>query len=96
MNPFKSVGAQLSLALALVVAAALAIVYVALVPTLQRRLVDAKLNQLQGVARTLPLQWGSNPLPVDDFVAATADSASSRALVFAPLSLAPLTLTVVR
>jgi signal transduction histidine kinase len=95
MNPLKSVGAQLSLALALVVAAALAIVYVALVPTLQRRLVDAKLNQLQGVARTLPLQWSSNPLPVDDFVAATADSASSRALIFAPLSLAPLTLTVV-
>ncbi len=95
MNPFKSVGAQLSLALALVVAAALAIVYVALVPTLQRRLVDAKLNQLQGVARTLPLQWSSNPLPVDDFVAATADSAGARSLVFAPLSLAPLTLTVV-
>ena len=48
MNPFRSVGARLSLALAVVVAGALAVVWVALVPSLERRLVDAKLAQLGG------------------------------------------------
>jgi two-component system OmpR family sensor kinase len=46
MNRLHSVGARLSLALLLVVAGALAIVYLALVPTLERNLVDARLAEL--------------------------------------------------
>jgi signal transduction histidine kinase len=46
MNALRSVGARLSLALLLVVAAALGIVYVALVPLVERNLVDAKVDQL--------------------------------------------------
>lgn len=46
MNPLRSVGARLSSAFALVVVGALAIVWIALVPTLQRRLEDGKLARL--------------------------------------------------
>jgi signal transduction histidine kinase len=50
MNPFRSVGARLSLALAGVVALALGLVYLIVVPSLRQRLVDAKLNQLRAAA----------------------------------------------
>jgi signal transduction histidine kinase len=54
MNPLRSVGARLSFALLLVVAAALAIVYAMLVPRLEQSLIDSKLSQLvssgQGLA----------------------------------------------
>jgi signal transduction histidine kinase len=51
MNPFKSVGARLSLALVFVVALALLLVYLIVVPSLRQRLVDSKVNQLRS---TLP------------------------------------------
>jgi signal transduction histidine kinase len=58
MNPLRSVGARLSFALLLVVAAALAIVYAMLVPRLEQSLVDSKLSQLvssgQGLADRVP------------------------------------------
>jgi signal transduction histidine kinase len=47
MNPFRSVGARLSLALVGVVALALGLVYLIVVPSLRQRLVEAKLNQLR-------------------------------------------------
>jgi signal transduction histidine kinase len=47
MNPFKSVGARLSFALVAVVALALGLVYLIVVPSLRQRLIDAKLNQLR-------------------------------------------------
>src|SRR6266536_3250322 len=47
MNPFKSVGARLSLALVFVVALALALVYLIVVPSLRQRLVDSKVKQLR-------------------------------------------------
>ena len=46
MNPLRTVGGRLSLALAVVVLGALAIVWVALVPTLQHRLVAGRLAEL--------------------------------------------------
>ncbi|HEY2542706.1 MAG TPA: HAMP domain-containing sensor histidine kinase [Gaiellaceae bacterium] len=53
MHPFRRVGARLSLALAVVVAGALAVVWVALVPTLQRRLVNGRLALLAQSARQI-------------------------------------------
>jgi signal transduction histidine kinase len=47
VNPFRSVGARLSLALVAVVALALVLVYVIVTPTLRSRLVDAKLNRME-------------------------------------------------
>jgi signal transduction histidine kinase len=48
MNPFRSVGAKLSLALAGVVALALGLVYMVVVPSLRDRLIETKVNQLRG------------------------------------------------
>jgi signal transduction histidine kinase len=47
---FRTVGVKLSLALIALVAGALAIVYVAVVPTLENRLVDGRQSQLQRIA----------------------------------------------
>jgi two-component system, OmpR family, sensor kinase len=85
VHPFRSVGARLSLALAVVVAGALAVVWVALVPTLQHRLVDGRLALLaqsaREIERTEPVE------PDQDFVddaARTADA--NRAVVFTTTS----------
>jgi signal transduction histidine kinase len=47
VNPFRSVGARLSLALVAVVALALVLVYLIVVPSLRSRLIDAKLNRME-------------------------------------------------
>ena len=47
MNPLRSVGAQLSLALAVLVAGSLGVVYLFVVPSLEHNLVNAKLSQLE-------------------------------------------------
>lgn len=94
MNPFRSVGARLSVALAVVVAAALAIVYVALVPTLERRLVNAKVAQLRRAAPGLREQLGPAGLSPEDFVTNAAASANARVVIFTPLSVTPRALSV--
>jgi len=95
MNPLRSVGARLSLALVVVVALALAVVYVALVPTLQRRLVDAKLSQLRRAASALPSQLADSELAPQDFVTNVQSSVNARVVVFNILSRTPLTLAPV-
>jgi two-component system OmpR family sensor kinase len=85
VNPLRSVGARLSLALALVVALALGVVWVALVPTLERRLVDGKLGQLahSGVALRRDVAAGGG---VDqDFINDAARTANARVVYFEPI-----------
>jgi signal transduction histidine kinase len=53
MQPRWGVGARLSLALLLVLAGAFAIVYVSVVPSLERRLVDNRIDQLRRSALSL-------------------------------------------
>ena len=91
MNPFRSVGARLSLALAVVVAGALAVVWVALVPTLQRRLVDGRLSLLAQSARQIEEQAGGTTVDQDfiDDAARTADA--TRAVYLHPISGSGLT-----
>ena len=48
VNPIRSVGARLSLALLLVVAGSLTLVYIVVIPSLESRLIDNKINQLRG------------------------------------------------
>lgn len=86
MNPFRSVGARLSLALAVVVAGALAVVWVALVPTLQRKLVDGRLSLLVQSARQIEeLSSGATvDQDVIDDAARTADA--TRAVYLQPLT----------
>jgi signal transduction histidine kinase len=65
LNPFRSVGARLSLALVVVVVLALALVYVIVVPSLRQRLVDAKLSRMRGAIPTItreipPAVWADS------------------------------------
>jgi two-component system, OmpR family, sensor kinase len=83
MHPFRSVGARLALALALVVAGALAVVWVALVPTLQHRLINGRLALLVQSARQIERSEtaAADQEFVDD-AARTADA--NRAVLFMP------------
>lgn len=89
MNPFRSVGARLSLALAIVVLGALAVVWVALVPTLERRLVNGQLSELAGTARGVlrELEQPSQGPPSQDFVDEASRSADVRVVYYTPLAL---------
>jgi len=83
VSPFRSVGARLSLALAVLVAGALALVWVALVPTLQHRLVNGRLALLAQSARQI--ERSETVVPERDAVddaARTADA--TRAVLFSP------------
>jgi signal transduction histidine kinase len=53
VNPLRTVGGRLALALLVVVACALAIVYIVVVPTYQRSLVNSRLADLQHTLRTV-------------------------------------------
>ena len=89
MNPLRSVGARLSLALAVVVAGALGTVYLFVVPSLERNLVDSKLSQLEHVAPRLRARFVAKPFYDPNFVVDAATAADARAVLLQPLSDAP-------
>ena len=94
---FRSVGARLSLALLLVVAIALGVVYLAVVPSLRARLENARLAQLETAARNLvPVAERSEVF--QNFVDTAHDDVGARVIVFystipstGPPTLGPLT-----
>jgi two-component system OmpR family sensor kinase len=87
-RPLRSVGAQLSLALLLVVAIALGVVYLAVVPSLENRLVNNRVSQLRRAARSL-----ARSLPPSyqqaDFVNTASASTNARVVVMRLLSTFP-------
>ncbi|HST25294.1 MAG TPA: HAMP domain-containing sensor histidine kinase [Gaiellaceae bacterium] len=94
INPLRSVAARLSLALLLVVAGALGVVYLVVIPSLQSRLVDSRIAQLRNARPTLL----TNVYPVDEGTDSFAKDAvtwvsNARVVVFrlvgTPPSLAP-------
>jgi signal transduction histidine kinase len=85
VNPLRSVGARLSLALGVVVLGALAVVWVALVPTLERRLVAGRLSELAGSARGV-LKEIRNSQPSQDFVDEASRGSDARVVYFRPLA----------
>ena len=87
MNPLRSVGARLSLALLLVVAGALGFVYLFVVPSLQSRLISSRLHQLDSAAKTLAHQYRIET-PVPD-VSDAAGTINARVVLFAVLSDGP-------
>jgi two-component system, OmpR family, sensor kinase len=91
VNPLRSVGARLSLALVVVVAGALGAVYLFVVPSLERNLVNAKLSELERVAPTLAQQLLNDPYGFrdPDFVGNAAAAANARAVLFTILASAP-------
>jgi signal transduction histidine kinase len=85
VNPLRSVGARLSFVFVLVVVGALAIVWVALVPTLQRRLEDGKLSRLVQSAEAVRKDAAASGVD-QDFVDDAARTANARVVYFsAPL-----------
>ena len=80
MSPFRSVGARLSFALVLVVAAALAIVYAGLVPILERNLVDSKIDQLVPLGESLAARVPPDPR-WQIFVEESAPSVNARVMI---------------
>jgi signal transduction histidine kinase len=92
VNPLRSVGARLSLALAVVVAGALGAVYLFVVPPLERSLVHAKLSQLRRVAPSLREQLIRDPYGFNDpdFVQTAASTANARVVLFSILASSPV------
>jgi signal transduction histidine kinase len=82
---FRSVGTRLSLALLLVVAAALGIVYLAVVPSLESRLVNGRVSQLEQAARRLAPEAAKSAAP-QDFVDTEAHDIGARVMIFQPSS----------
>jgi signal transduction histidine kinase len=87
MNPLRSVGARLGLSLAAVVAAALVLVDLIVVPSLERSLINAKLSQLRDSAPTVASQLlSSSTFVLDDMIQTASASANARVVYFTPLS----------
>ena len=82
MNPLRSVGARLSLALLLVVAGALGFVYLVVVPSLESRLVKDKLSELRSAAPSLARQVPADRFRWPNFLENASASASARVVLF--------------
>jgi signal transduction histidine kinase len=78
---FRSVGTRLSLALLLVVAVGLGIVYLAVVPSLQSRLENGRVEQLAAATQHL-VPEASNTLLPQDFVDTAAHDVGARVMVY--------------
>jgi signal transduction histidine kinase len=91
MNPLRSVGAQLSLALAVLVAGSLGVVYLFVVPSLERNLVNAKLSQLERAAPDIRHRFSTDPLGTNDpdFAGNAAEDANARVVLFSTLAQNP-------
>jgi signal transduction histidine kinase len=87
---FRSVGAQLSLALLLVVAIALGIVYWTVVPSLENRLIGTRLAQLQHDAERLQPLVDEEAVVNPTIVDAWAQRYDARVTLFHPVSGTPL------
>jgi signal transduction histidine kinase len=99
MNPLKSVGGRLGLGLAVVVAFALLLVNLIVVPSLERNLINAKLGQLReaapGISRELASAEKSGVLDIDPTLQTAAQAADARVVYFQPLTFTPPALRVV-
>lgn len=85
MNRFRSVGARLSAALLVVVAGALAIVYAALVPRLERNLVDRRITQLVRSGESLSDRVPGDESRWQDWVQNNAQTVNARLALVVPL-----------
>jgi hypothetical protein len=94
MSAFRSVGARLSLALLGVVAIALTLVYLVVIPSLKSRLVDSKLRQLERSAPRLAAKYPTYRV-AQDFVDDAAFRTNARVVAANLVSSEPPLLQVV-
>jgi signal transduction histidine kinase len=99
VKPLQTVGARLTLALLLVVAGALGVVYAVVVPSLEDRLVDAKLSQLGDDAARLASRaefeqsealFERTPFPWNEFLAQSEEEVNGRAVAYGVVDRNPL------
>ena len=83
---FRSVGAQLSLALLLVVSIALGIVYATVVPSLRDRLVNGRVGELDHAVARLRPQVTDSAVFDQDFVELWAAKTDARVVLIQPVS----------
>jgi signal transduction histidine kinase len=95
VNPLRNVGGRLALGLALVVAGALLLVDVIVVPSLERNLIDAKLGQLREVTPAVGTRLINSPdFTLHDNIVAAAESADARVVYYRVLEFNPPTLAL--
>ena len=95
MNPLRSVGGRLALVLAVMVAGALLLVDLIVVPSLEHNLIDAKLGQLREAAPSIGRRLGATPdSELHNAVIAAEESADARVVYFTLLDPNPVKLTV--
>jgi two-component system OmpR family sensor kinase len=85
MNLFRSVGSRLGLALLVVLVGAFGIVYLALVPTLERTFVDSKLDQLQQSGELLRYRFPGDEMLWPEFVQNAAETTDARVAILQPI-----------
>jgi signal transduction histidine kinase len=90
----RSVGARLSLALLLVVAGALAVVYLVVVPSLEDRLVESRQRQVRSLARDLASRLPFNQADWQPFAEQFASTSNSRVVILDVIQQTPLSLAV--
>jgi signal transduction histidine kinase len=96
MNPVRNVGARLGLGLAIVVAAALVLVDLIVVPSLETNLIDSKLSQLEEAApRVADRILSEESFTVDDAMQSASEDANARVVYYTPLNLEPPKLLVI-
>ena len=79
MNPLRSVGGRLALALAAMVAGALLLVDLIVVPSLERNMINAKLAQLREAAPSIGRRLtASSDFQLHDAIVAASESADAR------------------
>jgi signal transduction histidine kinase len=95
VNPLRSVGARLGLGLAIVVAAALVLVDLIVVPSLERKLTNSKLAQLREAAPSVAVELAKSPsYALDDTIQAAQASTDARVVYFNVLVYNPPTIVV--
>jgi signal transduction histidine kinase len=85
MNPIRSVGAILSIALSFVVVLALLIVYFLVAPSLQSRLIDTKIKQLESAMPGLVQEYRTAQIQ-SDFLQTASASTNARVVIYSYLS----------
>jgi signal transduction histidine kinase len=98
MNRFRTVGLKLTLALAALVAGALAIVYLAVVPSLKDRLIDGRMDQLEQAAPLVisSIQASEGPaFTLDQILSVEGLDRGVRLAVFEYLDTSPVSLRLV-
>ena len=94
MSLLSGVGTRLSLALLVVVAAALGVVYLVVVPSLEDRLVGSRMTQLEQAAPSLAQRIPPNRFLWPDFIETAEASTNARVVMYEILQ-PPLALVVV-